>query len=110
MTSRLPPHTNENDIGNEMAQAEYLHKYCNFILGKKIAKNTLRRMKKEKGKHFILPRNEWLKLINDCVLSTTKSKMFPDKWPWLYNVTPKQYKLQNDATRQIFILSRHGMS
>jgi hypothetical protein len=69
-----------------MTTARYLHEYCNFQAGYEIAQRTSAqnaRMGKDPLRY-----QQWLDLVNSCVLSTSKTWMFPRIWPWLNNINP----------------------
>jgi|688.fasta_scaffold1630225_1 hypothetical protein len=85
-------------ISKRMAEAQYLHIYCNFQLGYNIAQNIARKRKKQNLQP--LPHQEWLELINTCVLSTTVLNTYPEVWPWLQNISIQDWKHQN--TKNMF--------
>lgn len=67
-------------IAKKMAEAEYLHKYCDFQLGYDIAQDLAKNRAKEGQPPW--SRQEWLEQINTAVLNTTELKAFPKQWPW----------------------------
>ena len=56
------------------AQARYLHQYCDFDKGHQLA---LWRRSQMRGAV------DFRRLVNECVLETSKSKRFPTTWPWM---------------------------
>lgn len=82
-----------------MARAQYLHQYCNFKLGYKLAQNTAKNNASEGKKS--LNYNCWLDLVNRCVLATTRMKKFPDRWPWLEGISKEEWKARHDISSYI---------
>ena len=83
-------------IARKMAEAEYLHKYCEFQLGYDIAQNMAQ--KRSRQGQPPLDQQRWFELINSCVLKTTRTGKFPDEWPWLIGVSPKEWKRENNVS------------
>ena len=81
------------DVALSMCRAHYLHNYCNFMLGRRIAHNTMRR--RGNGR---LPYRQWQALINRCVLATTDLKAFPERWPWLDGIGAEDWMGKHDLT------------
>jgi hypothetical protein len=76
-----------------MATARYLHEYCNFQAGYDIAQRTSvqnARMGKDPLRY-----QEWLNLVNNSVLTTSKTCMFPRIWPWLNNTSPAMWNVMS---------------
>lgn len=86
---------NVHNIVQKMAQARYLHQYCNFKLGYQIAHGVMR----YNGSHF--PQQKWFEVVSRCVLLTTVDGKFPSEWPWLRGVSPADYKRRHDLTQHI---------
>jgi hypothetical protein len=82
-------------ITQRMCEAHYLHNYCNFYLGRRIAYNT----NKDRGQ--VLPYQKWQELINRSTLLTTDLKKFPDVWPWLKGLSPDEWKKKHDLTKKL---------
>lgn len=83
------------DISTRMAQAEYLHKYCEFQLGYDVAQAIAK--KRNKTGQPALPYQQWLLCINECVLQTTLTGVYPERWPWLMeqSFTPEEWRVAN---------------
>jgi hypothetical protein len=79
----------------KMKKAKYLHEYCNFELGYKIARNTAG------SKYNKLPKEEWLTLLRRSVLLTTLQRGYPQIWPWEKDITPANWKIENDRTQEV---------
>jgi hypothetical protein len=80
-----------------MAESEYLHKYCNFSLGYEWARACLQYRNGQR-----LPKTEWKRLINRCVLATTISGRFPPVWPWMEGISPEAWRLTNDRSPEFY--------
>ena len=67
-------------IARKMAEAEYLHKYCDFQLGYE----TAQKQAKIRAANGQPPwnRQQWLEQVNTAVLHTTELRQFPEQWPW----------------------------
>lgn len=88
--------TNVQEICTKLAIAKYLHEYANFNLGYQFAIATIR----YRGQKF--PKEEWVQIINRCVLLTTKTRQFPNPWPWVDGITPDEWKKENDVSAELF--------
>jgi hypothetical protein len=76
----LPPCQNIADICLKMAQAEFLHKYCDFQKGYEAAQKIAEERKHKRQRP--LPKQDWLDLITTCVLKTRNLTEFPTRWPF----------------------------
>lgn len=65
---------NLSEIIHLVAKGKYLHEYCDFKTGFEVAqKLRSQQMKKQ----------DFLNLLESCVLNTTDSKQYPNQWPWI---------------------------
>ena len=78
-------------VVEHICRAKFLHEYCNFDLGYHIAKGIL----EWHGSRF--DKQHWLNIIQRCVLLTSTG-VFPERWPWLDDVSPQQWKSIHDHT------------
>ena len=92
-------------IAHKMAEARYLHNYCNFELGRRIAMNTRDAREAQGGKKY--NRQQFLNLLRRCVLLTTSLDRFPWKWPWLNDTPPDVWMSRFDVSKAL--LSRQGL-
>jgi len=84
-------------IAQRMAEAEYLHKYCDYQRGYNIAQNIAKKRRIQKLP--ALARQDWLELINEMVLVyTTILGTYPEVWPWMQNISIEEWKLKNTKT------------
>ena len=86
---------NLEELIHRMCEAKYLHNYCNFPLGYRFAQAS----RQHRGHNF--PQQEWFQVIKQCVLSTTKTGVFPTTWPWLSHIYPYEWKCYNDNTEAL---------
>ena len=94
--------TTAEDVAKKMAESHYLHNYCDFQGGYRLAHNTIQFRRTVLREEIKQTNQEWLDLIRECVLATTRQKDFPARWPWLDGVEPKTWMQEYDMTDEIF--------
>lgn len=86
--------TDPAKIARKMAEAEYLHKYCDFQLGYDEAQKQAK-IRAQCGQ-VPLDRQSWLEAVNKAVLKTTRIQTFPEVWPWNLGISPHEWQLKNN--------------
>lgn len=97
MAQEEPSEAVTTKLARELAEDRFLYEYCNSRLGIVVALNTAHL----RGVDIQADREAWREIFVDCVLGTTKSKVFPEAWPWEWRITQHTWMADEDQSAKI---------